>query len=277
MPFMSFPAFQGFALLLLGGLVGCSSGSGPSTKFDSGVAGTSGATGRTDAGPGAADTPVAAGGASGGMTGTGGASGGITGTGGVAGSGGRSDAGWYANVPLDAAPDVAAPDGVARDVAAPDVAPRDVAPYDAGNAAPDTGNDAGVSIAGPDSFHCVNWADPRDNYVNGLLALSGLSSSSDTYATVQSKASDILSEFQTKLKANAVRIPINEPTVSGTWWNAYKAVVDTAASKGMKVIIAYWAYQNGKPDDDAAFTAMWQTVVSAYQSDDLTVVCFQVK
>jgi hypothetical protein len=269
--------------------MGCSSGSGTSTKSDSGVAGTSGATGRADAGPGAADTPVAAGGASGGMTGTdgasggmtgtGGASGGMTGTGGVAGSGGRSDAGWDANVPLDAAPDVAAPDGVARDVAAPDgvardvaapdVAPRDVAPYDAGNAAPDTGNNAGVSIEGPDSFHCVNWADPRDNYVNGLLALSGLSSSSDTYATVQSKASDILSEFQTKLKANAIRIPINEPTVSGTWWNAYKAVVDTAASKGMKVIIAYWAYQNGKPDSAAAFKKMWQTVVSDYQANDL--------
>lgn len=126
-----------------------------------------------------------------------------------------------------------------------------------------------VAIAGAPSFHCVNWADPRDNFVNGLLALSGLSSNSDTYATVQTKAGAILSEFQAKLNADAIRIPINEPTVESTWWNAYKAVIDTAAGKGMKVIIAYWAYQNGKPDNVTAFTSMWQSVVSAYQSNNL--------
>jgi endoglucanase len=126
-----------------------------------------------------------------------------------------------------------------------------------------------TAIEGAASFHCVNWADPRDNYVNGLLELSGLSSSSDTYATVQTKAGDILSEFQSKLKANAIRVPINEPTVSGTWWNAYKAVIDTAVGKGMKVVIAYWAYHNGKPDSATAFKNMWQVVVSAYQSNNL--------
>jgi hypothetical protein len=164
-------------------------------------------------------------------------------------SGGRSGTGGDAGALLDAARDA----GDARLDAA----------MDAGVA------DAGVAIQGPQTFHCVNWADPRDNFVNGLLALSGLSSSSDTYATVQTKAGDILSEFQSKLKANAVRIPINEPTVSGTWWNAYKAAIDTAVGKGMKVIIAYWAYQNGKPDDAAAFKNMWQVVVSAYQSNNL--------
>jgi endoglucanase len=132
-----------------------------------------------------------------------------------------------------------------------------------------TATGGSAAIAGAPSFHCVNWADPRDNYVNGLLALSGLSSSTDTYATVQTKADAILSEFQTKLSANAIRIPINEPTVSGTWWNAYKAVIDTAVGKGMKVIVAYWAYQNGMPNDATAFTNMWQTVVSAYQSNNL--------
>jgi len=131
------------------------------------------------------------------------------------------------------------------------------------------GSGGTTAIDGPAKFHCVNWADPRDNFVDGLLALSGLSSSSDTYATVQSKANDILSEFQTKLRANAVRVPINEPTVSSSWWNAYKAVIDTAVSKGMKVVIAYWAFHNGKPDDTTAFRNMWQTVVSSYQSNNL--------
>jgi hypothetical protein len=131
------------------------------------------------------------------------------------------------------------------------------------------GSTADVPIEGSKSFHCVNWADSRDNFVDGLLQLSGLSSGSDSYATVQNKAADVLSEFQTKLKANAIRIPINEPTVSSTWWNAYKAVIDTATDKGMKVVVAYWAHQNGKPDDAAAFKKMWQAVVSAYQSNNL--------
>ncbi len=126
-----------------------------------------------------------------------------------------------------------------------------------------------LGAPGAPSFHCVNWADPRDNFVNGLLELSGLSSASDTYATVQQKADQILSEFQTKLQANSIRIPINEPTVSGTWWNAYKGVIDTAVAKGMKVIVAYWAYQNGMPNDATAFRNMWQVVVSAYQSNNL--------
>ena len=126
-----------------------------------------------------------------------------------------------------------------------------------------------AAIAGAPSFHCVNWADPRDNFVNGLLELSGLSSASDTYATVQQKADQILSEFQTKLQANSIRIPINEPTVSSSWWNAYKGAIDTAVGKGMKVIVAYWAYQNGMPNDATAFRNMWQVVVSAYQSNDL--------
>jgi len=124
-------------------------------------------------------------------------------------------------------------------------------------------------IQGPQSFHCVNWADPRDNFVNGNLELSGLSAATDTYATVQAKSNEILAEFQTKLKADSIRIPINEPTVSGTWWGAYKGVIDAAVAKGMKVVIAYWAYQNGKPADANAFKNMWQVVVSAYQNNNL--------
>ena len=71
------------------------------------------------------------------------------------------------------------------------------------------------------------------------------------------------------MKADSIRIPINEPTVSGTWWAAYKGVIDTAVGKGMKVVIAYWAYQNGRPADDVAFKNMWQVVVSAYQNNNL--------
>lgn len=139
-----------------------------------------------------------------------------------------------------------------------------------GGRPPDDASAGGaMGIGEASSFHCVNWADPRDNFVDGLLALSGLSSSTDTYATVQSKATDILSEFQKRLDANGIRIPINEPTVMGAWWKAYKAVIDTAAARGMKVIVAYWAFHNGKPDDASAFIDMWRSVVSEYQSNNL--------
>jgi hypothetical protein len=273
------------ARLLLLGVVGCSSqATSVSTKADSSVVATGGATAPTSgggtSGGGDAHPAGATGGATyaaGGVSGLGGTLGGSGGTpasaggatsgGGVLASGGRGGAGGDAGQEPDAARDGrdAAADIVpdmARDLAI-DVRVTDVGVDDAGQA------DTGLAIQGPQTFHCVNWADPRDNFVNGLLALSGLSSGSDTYATVGSKAGDILSEFQTKLKANAVRIPINEPTVSGTWWNAYRAVIDTAVGKGMKVIVAYWAYQNGKPDSAAAFKSMWQVVVTAYQSNDL--------
>ena len=239
-----------------GGVTGATGGV-TGTGGNTGRAGTTGSGGVTTGGSAASGGIRGAGG----IAGTGGATastGGAIGTGGTVASGGRGGTGGDAGAMLDATHDAgdAAPD-IAMDTGFADAAVTDSGPADA------------VAILGPQTFHCVNWADPRDNFVNGLLALSGLSSSSDTYATVQTKAGDILSEFQTKLKANAVRIPINEPTVSGTWWNAYKAVIDTAVGKGMKVIIAYWAYQNGKPDDAAAFKAMWQVVVSAYQSNNL--------
>lgn len=126
-----------------------------------------------------------------------------------------------------------------------------------------------ATIQGAETFHGVNWADTRDNFVNGLLQLSGLDTTADTYSTVQAKANQILTQFRTKVGANAIRIPINEPTVSSPWWNAYKAVIDTATASGMKVMVAYWAYHNGKPDDETAFKSMWQTVVSDYMSNNL--------
>lgn len=144
-------------------------------------------------------------------------------------------------------------------------------PSDGATSIGDAGSlEAGVAtIQGAGTFHCVCWADARDNRVNGLLQISGLDAGSDTYATVQAKARQILRQFREKLGANSIRIPINEPTVSNAWWNAYKAVIDTATADGMKVMVGYWAYRNGKPDDETAFKNMWQTVVSEYLNNQL--------
>jgi hypothetical protein len=83
-------------------------------------------------------------------------------------------------------------------------------------------------------------------------------------------ANAILSGFQSVLEANTIRVGINEPTVSGTWWTTgYKAIIDAATSQNFKVILGYWAHQNGKPDDVTAFNTMWQTVITTYNDNPL--------
>jgi endoglucanase len=119
------------------------------------------------------------------------------------------------------------------------------------------------------TFHGGNWADPRDNFVNGNLQLSGLSSTTDTYATVTAKANAILAGFQSTAGLNSVRVPINEPTVLGSWWPAYKGIIDSAVGRGMRVLVAYWAWHNAKPDDITTFYSMWKTVVDEYAGNNL--------
>src|SRR4029079_5403488 len=74
------------------------------------------------------------------------------------------------------------------------------------------------ALAATNNFRGVNWADERDNFVDGVLVLGGLSTS-DSYATTQAKANGILSGFQNNLGANTVRMPVNYSTVSGSYWN----------------------------------------------------------
>jgi hypothetical protein len=96
------------------------------------------------------------------------------------------------------------------------------------------GMDAGpVAIPEAHDIHGVNWADPSDNFVDGVLQLSGLDASTDTYDTVRTKAARVANEFRDKLGANTIRIPINEPTVASPFWDAYKAVIDATTELGM--------------------------------------------
>lgn len=118
--------------------------------------------------------------------------------------------------------------------------------------------------AATSSFKGVNWADSRDNFVNGVLYVSGLSAS-DTYNSAATVADRVVGQFVSKLGANTVRMPINEPTVSG-YWSTYTGAIDKAITKG-NVILAYWAYSNGKPADMTAFWNMWTTVVNKYGSN----------
>jgi endoglucanase len=125
---------------------------------------------------------------------------------------------------------------------------------------------AAPAQAATNTFMGVNWADERDNFVDGVLVLGGLSTS-DSYATTQAKADRILSGFQTNLGANTVRLPVNYATVSGSYWNSYTGAIDMAASKGMKVILSYWeanSSRDGLVDNLTQYWSLWQTIVTKY-------------
>jgi hypothetical protein len=120
---------------------------------------------------------------------------------------------------------------------------------------------------GPASFHCVNWAVNGDNFQPGTLLLSGIFSTDTTYDAVKARATAVENAYSDLLKANAFRMPVNEPTVNtASYWANYKAIIDVAVAKGMKVVIAFWAKDTGigKPADINAWYTMWQTVIDAY-------------
>jgi len=130
---------------------------------------------------------------------------------------------------------------------------------------------AAVATVGPRQAHAstgqfrgVNWADQRDNFVNGVLYPSGLGSS-DTYAAASTVANQVVGQLYSITGANTVRMPVNEPTIS-SYWGTYTGAIDTALSKG-NVILAYWAYTGGKPPNTTTFYQMWDTIVGKYGSN----------
>src|SRR3954451_17635267 len=89
--------------------------------------------------------------------------------------------------------------------------------------------------ASTSQFRGVNWADQRDNFVNGVLYVSGLGAA-DTYASASTVATQVVGQLYSITGANTVRLPINEPTVSG-YWSTYTGAIDAALSRG-RVILA---------------------------------------
>jgi len=118
------------------------------------------------------------------------------------------------------------------------------------------------SFAITNQFRGVNWADKRDNFVNGVLYLSGMSDK-DTYQSASVLADRVIGEFVEKLGTNSVRLPVNEATVA-TFWDTYTGVIDMALTKG-RVILCYWepGHGSGIPDMNK-FWAMWEKIVEKY-------------
>jgi MYXO-CTERM domain-containing protein len=125
---------------------------------------------------------------------------------------------------------------------------------------------ASPAMAATNQFRGVNWADSRDNFQSGVLYISGLSSS-DTYDSAKAVGTAIMDQFVSKLGANAVRMPINEATVS-KFWTTYTGAIDAVLAKG-KVVLGYWdSAKDNKPPDMTAWWAMWKTVTDKYGSND---------
>jgi hypothetical protein len=130
---------------------------------------------------------------------------------------------------------------------------------------PALSNRSPVTVNATNNFKGLNWADPADNFKDGLVVVSGLAST-DNYATVQSKSGPILTAFQNR-GANTVRLPVNPSTVSQSYWNAYTGAIDLAVSRSMNVILAYWegsSSRDGLVDNTTQFWSMWQTIVNKY-------------
>jgi MYXO-CTERM domain-containing protein len=120
--------------------------------------------------------------------------------------------------------------------------------------------------ANTSQFRGVNWADSRDNFQSGVLHISGLSSS-DTYNSALAVGTAIMDQFISKLGANAVRIPINEATVS-QYWSTYTGAIDAVLAKG-KLVFCYWdSAKSNKPPDMNAWWNMWKTVVDKYVENE---------
>jgi hypothetical protein len=120
------------------------------------------------------------------------------------------------------------------------------------------------------SFMGINWADARDNFVDGWIIPSGIDHRLSE-AEVVEQASAYLRQFQTILGINTVRLGINPQTVlDQAWWPKYRALVREANRQKIKVILACWespSSKDGKIDDHAAFRQMWDLVIVDFRAE----------
>lgn len=118
------------------------------------------------------------------------------------------------------------------------------------------------ALAVTNQFRGVNWADQRDNFVDGVLLLSGISKN-DTYESASVVADRVVGQFVELLGSNSVRIPVNEPTIYD-FWDTYKGVIDGSMKHG-RVIMGYWGpAQPSGPKNMDRWWGMWEKIVKDY-------------
>jgi hypothetical protein len=112
-----------------------------------------------------------------------------------------------------------------------------------------------------------NWADARDNYNSGWVIPCGLTSS-ETVAGAQAKADQIASNIK-YAGGNMVRVPINPPTIAGSYWTIYQAFINELVKDGLYVDMCCWtsATSVGTVTNLSQWETMWETVDSVYKNN----------
>ncbi|MBO0801813.1 MAG: hypothetical protein J2P25_01885 [Nocardiopsaceae bacterium] len=122
------------------------------------------------------------------------------------------------------------------------------------------------------NFKGGNWpydnGNGQGNYQNQPLVLTGLSAS-DTPAQAESTAESIVGNFYSDTGGNTVRIPINEATVSSSYWPTYVAAIQGMLTKG-NVILCYWTQSGsgGVITNMTNYWSMWDKVVSQFGGNE---------
>jgi endoglucanase len=120
------------------------------------------------------------------------------------------------------------------------------------------------------SFDGINWADARDNFVDGWIIPSGINHNA-ILSEVASQSREIITQFKNLLGINTIRLGINPPTVGDKeWWPKYRRIIKEALSLDMNVILACWEgknNRNGRIDDKAEFDMMWDKVLDDFKNE----------
>ncbi len=122
-----------------------------------------------------------------------------------------------------------------------------------------------LSFGEPSSaYQGVNWADARDNFVDGKIIPSGIDEEAPL-AEVERQAHSIFSQLKELLGINTVRLGINPDTVGDAdYWPKYQAIIAQAKKLKLKVILACWegaSTRDGKIDNIPVFHKMWEQVL----------------
>ncbi len=113
-----------------------------------------------------------------------------------------------------------------------------------------------------------NWADNGDNFQDGVIYPTGITSSTTT--TQAAAVADTIAGDDKSVGINFVRIGINPATVSGNW-SVVQSYVNELINDGMYVDLACWdgSDEDGIINNFSAWQSMWQTVDGVYHANNM--------
>lgn len=117
----------------------------------------------------------------------------------------------------------------------------------------------------------INWADARDNFVDGWIIPSGINHHDNTNAVV-AQARELLLKFKQFFGVNTIRFGVNPATVTDKdWWPKYRAIINESVSLDFSVILGCWESaknRNGKIDDIENFHLMWSRIIQDFAENE---------